>query len=340
MARTTAVGVLAFSLFAAGAIGPHPSAQSLSPEDRLDQYAQGRDARDLLRADSVQELLAIGRDLRRAAPAWIGVRGPNDEPRRRLAVAIFTLELVDANYQVAWQPGVGLELLEWACSLLRQGEPSPGEMVWLIASLGVYERLEGGLGNHLGHSERRFPGDARWTMARAIEEELTTWPERRDLQAFWLPQIPEGRLFAKFRDAAAVPAVRQEAELRWGYLELRLGHLKSAMTHFEAAGTPDDPVLRYWLHLFRGRLFEQLKRPSDAAAAYRQAFDEVPYAQTAALALGAALVADGRGTEAARLIDRMLSTRPAPSDPWTYYTFPDYRWFPGLVADLRKAIAP
>src|SRR6185295_17550041 len=143
-----------------------------------------------------------------------------------------------------------------------------------------------------------------------------------------------------FRDAAAQEATRQEAQLRWGYFELRRGRVDDALSHFELAGTPDDVCLRYWVHLFKGRALEQKNRPADALAAYRLAFEDVPYAQSATVSLGAALVAEHRLGEAAALITRMLPMRPAPPDPWTLYTFPDFRFWPQRFAELQKAIVP
>ena len=106
------------------------------------------------------------------------------------------------------------------------------------------------------------------------------------------------------------------------------------------ASTPDDVCLRYWLHLFKGRALEQKNRPADALVAYRLAFEDVPYAQSATVSLGAALVAEHRPGEAAALITRMLAMRPAPPDPWTLYTCPDLRFWPQLLAELQKAIVP
>ena len=58
-------------------------------------------------------------------------------------------------------------------------------------------------------------------------------------------------------------------------------------------------------HLFKGRAREQKNRPAEALAAYRLAFEDAPYAQSATVSLAAALVT------------RMLAMRPAPPDPWS-----------------------
>jgi len=42
-----------------------------------------------------------------------------------------------------------------------------------------------------------------------------------------------------------------------GYFELRRGRADEAVTHFAEAGEPGDAVLRYWLHLFKGRALER-----------------------------------------------------------------------------------
>ena len=64
---------------------------------------------------------------------------------------------------------------------------------------------------------------------------------------------------------------------------------------------------------------------------------EVPYAQSAALALASALVVDHRAAEAAALVTRTLGV-PPPRDPWTTYMFPDVRFWDASIATLRRGI--
>ncbi len=97
--------------------------------------------------------------------------------------------------------------------------------------------------------------------------------------------------------------------------------------------------MRYWLYLFEGRAFEETHAPDDAVAAYRLAVAAVPNAQSATVALAAALVADRRTAEAVPLVNTVL-TAPAPVDPWVFYTCPDCRAWAQAIANLRKAATP
>ncbi len=80
-------------------------------------------------------------------------------------------------------------------------------------------------------------------------------------------------------------ATRQEAEIRWGYYEFRRGDVDGALTHFRSVGTVDDLFLRYWLHLFQGRAYDDAHRPADAIASYGLALGDVPFAESATIAL-------------------------------------------------------
>jgi len=309
--------------------------------DRVDRYSRGDQGQSGVAPMPRWELVALIQELQRVVPGWVRAGGVADGPRRRLAAATYVLDLLNVNFRIAWAPGTGREMLEWACDLLRDAPPAMPEKIWHMASLALFERFEIDMSSHLSHVERRFPGEGRWLLARALNEEFATWPERRDETPFLqLSAASEQRIVGAFRDATADATIGGEARLRWGYLELRRGHVTEALDHFDQIGTLGDATLRYWFHLFHGRALEQAHRPADAVEAYRFAFAEAPYAQSATMALASALVADRRATEAAAFVIRMLRAESAPFDPWTIYTFPDYRLWPTLFDELRVAIAP
>jgi hypothetical protein len=320
--------------------------------------------------DSVAAFSASFDDLRRAAPAWLRA-DPGHEARRRLALATYALDLINANPTVIAdgptmrvrlaESGVGepivspgdnpnlqpfsnsaSDVIEWACEILRESTPLPAERTWHLASIAALERFRGqaALDAHIAHAEARFPKDPEWALARAVSQELRTWPERRD-QADYKPPagFAASAVDSRYREAAVNTGTRQEAHLRWGYFELRRGHIDNALSQFGEVGEPDDLVLRYWLHLFQGRALERSGRLAEAASAYRLACSDVPYAQSATIALAAVLVADHKTDEAAALTSQMLSVPPA-LDPWNFYTFPATRTWPQLMAKLREAITP
>jgi Ca-activated chloride channel family protein len=306
----------------------------------LDRYERG-EWQDAVPASAMKDDLG---DLLRAAPTWIRARGAGEESRRRLAAASYLVEFLGSHARdiALWQEGQSAsEAFEWACSLLRRGPPLPAERWWHVASIALLEHsgAVATLLRHLDHAEGRFPDEPRWILARAVAEELRTWPERRDESVLSIPRDVADRITAGFTRASMHETLKSEAQLRWGYFELRRGQVDAALAHFEQVGTPTDIHLRYWLHLFRGRALEQANRLKDAIASYQLAMSDVP-AQSAALALGAALVEDRRPSEAAALVIRTLAVQPAPPDPWDTYRSPDLRFWPLVIEELHKAIVP
>jgi hypothetical protein len=268
-----------------------------------------------------------------------------------------------------------LDLLEWACGLLRKGPPpkagtatATAEHLWFIASIGLLERSGGSspapggplrLGTfagssttasrtsddsvsqmlefHLEDAKARFPDEPRWTLVQGIAQDLRSWPDWRDDVALNVQPIPAASTTVAYEQALSRPEVRQEALVRLGEFELRLGLTAKALDFFRQAGTPNDPYVAYWLHLFAGNALEQSNRPTDAIAEYEAALESAPFALTATVALGSVLVTQHRATEASALVSRVLAIPPRP-DPWSVYTFPDWRYFPDAMAELRRGV--
>jgi Ca-activated chloride channel homolog len=341
-----------------------PGGVSGSFLEAMDRYERGDPAGRPLSFDSVQAFSSSFENLRKAAPAWIRA-DPSQQARRRLAIATYALDLINANPDVvadgptmrAADPALRMmfsdnlnalaspsasDVVEWACSVLREGSPLPAERTWHVAAIAALERFRGqsALDSHIAHAESRFPKDPEWALARAVSQESQTWPNRRDEADYRPPSgLAASRIEARFEEAAGFIATRQEAHLRWGYFELRRGRADGALTHFAQAGEPGDAVLRYWLHLFKGRALERVGRLDDAIASYRLACSDVPYAQSATTALAVALVANHQADEAAALTNRMLSVHP-PLDPWNFYTFPATRLWQTLMSQIHEAVKP
>jgi tetratricopeptide (TPR) repeat protein len=331
--------------------------------ETLNRYERSDPAARPSSYDSVQAFTSSFESLRSAAPVWI--RAGSSPQRRRLAIATYALDLINANpaavadgptmrsadpalrsmagdHVAALTSPSASDVVEWACNLLREDSSLPVERTWHLASIAALERFRGqsSLDSHIAHAENRFPKDPAWALARAVSAELRTWPEHRDDVDYRPPSgLTASRVEARFREAAESAETRREARLRWGYFELRRGRADDALLHFAEVGEPDDAVLRYWLHLFRGRALERVGRLDDAIASYRAAFSDVPYAQSATTALAVALVANQRADEAAALTNRMLSVQP-PLDPWHFYTFPGARFWQMFMSEMHEAMKP
>ena len=278
--------------------------------------------------------------LRTGGTQWIRAGGEALEPTRRIQLATFVLEFlsVQDNFEYWRYHDAPADLFEWASGLVRNGPARPEERLWHLAGISLLERFGASwlLEIHLGYARARFPDEPRFLLARAVSVEMQLWPQHRDEQGFVVPEEMLARLLGRYQDAIGNSVVRQEAHLRLGYIELLRGRVKEALTDFDRAGTPDDPMLRYMLHLLRGKALTAARKHDEAIASFRLAFNEAPYAQSATLALGAALVTRGQHNEAAALTSRMLAL-PAPSfDPWIIYTLPEWRFWETRMESLRK----
>jgi hypothetical protein len=290
---------------------------------------------------TIDQLRTIQRDLRRDVPPWIASVPEAGRPRRRLTAAAFVLDLLSTQSdpflwnidQPAW------DLLDWTEGMLQEGVPLPAERQWYLGAMALLERADVAkeLDLFVGRALRRFPGDERFVLARAVAQDLKTWPSFRGGGQFSPPPEVSTLIVSRYQDAAALPSVRQEALLRLGYFELRRGRVDAALARFKDAGDPDEQFLRYWLGLFQGQALQQAGRVDDAIASYQRAFDHVPFARSATVALCASLVAGHRETDAQRLAAGMLAS-PAPLDPWTVYVVPDYRFWSLVVGQLRNAV--
>ena len=252
------------------------------------------------------------------------------------------------------------------------------ERAWMIAAAAVMAGGAAGAGLevHALHALKRFPNDPALTMAKALAAELRAGPDVRtaagtkapasssiatSMQTLNMGQASSASSPAplrvadtvvetgssgaldlavrRFNDLASIDPYRDEAKLRLGYTALRRGKHEDALQHLEVpAKNTTDVFIAYLAHLFRGRALEQLQRWDQAIGEYRAAVAVQPGAQTAELALAAALARAGRRAEAAEIADRALRRTETPFDPWLAYGQGDFRHWAVLIARVRKAI--
>jgi tetratricopeptide (TPR) repeat protein len=274
----------------------------------------------------------------RESGAWIARAGGTAD-RRRVIVATVAIEAVNRYGVGQWADAYAL--VEWACALVRQNAPGAVEAAWQRASIALVQSGSGVISDqleiHTGHAFKRFPTDPQVVLARAVARELRTFPDPRDGS---LPSDRDERVDAiidYLQDARAYPEVRDEASMRLGFLYLRIGQPGLAVKTLDEAGRErGEPQIVYLSHLFRGRALERLDRDAEAVDAYRAAVAAVPGAQTAALALAAALVKVGQRTAAADIAQQSV-IMPA-QDPWFFYGKTSTRRWPALLDALREAL--
>ncbi|HET9371164.1 MAG TPA: VWA domain-containing protein [Vicinamibacterales bacterium] len=312
--------------------------------DTLDQFTQRDWPVGQAPRRSIAELRSMLSLLRRDGSAWIGAAAEPDRGRRRLAAAAFVLDLLyTQNDPYLWLPNQpNPDLIDWGVRTLREGPATPEERLWYFGAIALLER--GGAPESLDRiatrALERFPDEGRFVLARAVAQDLRTWPEDRDVRAFTIASQTTAALVSRYEDATAHPSVRDEALLRLGYFEFRRGRITEALARFDAVdrNALPDPVLRFWFHLLNGRALEQADRLPDAIASYQSALDDVPAATSARSALIAALARARQSSSAARLAAQTLSSASADVDPWTMYVLPDMRFWPAITTALREAV--
>ncbi|HKW00242.1 MAG TPA: hypothetical protein VJN96_10485 [Vicinamibacterales bacterium] len=284
-----------------------------------------------------------------------------DNGRRRL-LATFALELAAPGS--IRRSSAAARLVEWACDLVRAHAPADDfDRAWQLAALSI---LEGGinarvLDAHMSHVQGLLPDEPRLTLARAIVEEQSTAPAESladqsamaDAQraSFLLARTKADqtraaeRAIELFRGAAANDAIRAEASLRLGHVQLgmnRYGDSLASLANVEQQTS--DRALFYLASLFRGLAYEGLERWADARASYDRALKVSPNAHSATMRQAALAFRNGRHDDADALLRTLLADNDPYRDPWWSYYAADWRfWYPridAVRAMLRPAARP
>jgi Ca-activated chloride channel family protein len=329
----------------ASPVAPPPPTVTRTPFwDELDQFRAPYLTGGVSRRRTLAELRSLVATLRRDGVAWIRGGPAPDHPGRRLTVATFVLDvLYGQNDPFLWTVGQpNLDLMDWASSVLEAGPPTPEERLWYLGALALFER--GGspdpFERFVLRATQRFPDEPRFALARAIAMDLRTWPEERDVRELVVPPAVAARIVTRYEEAAKLTPVAVEAQMRLAYFDVRRGRVDAALDRFAGITleNTDDPILRFWLRLLKGRAFQQANRLAEAIEQFQHALVDVPGAPSARSALVASLVQAGRGAEAARVAARALSTPAAEVDPWTIYVLPDMRFWAAITRELRTAV--
>ncbi len=136
--------------------------------------------------------------------------------------------------------------VEWACSLLRHGPPTPAERVWYFASVAILRaiwvvriaRPPQACGEPV---PRRSAMDARRSHCPRRSHLAGAQVRRRTCTC------PVKRIRPSSTRSPArrrCPSVHLEAEVRWGDYERRRGHVDDALAHFAKAGQTSDRNLQ------------------------------------------------------------------------------------------------
>jgi len=279
--------------------------------------------------------VALARDGR----AWIRANGKSEESRRRLVATTFALEAV--RHAVDNVEGREFDqLLRWATDEWRsEAKPSPQELLWHKAALALMEGVMAfaRVSEELNSARQRFPAEPRWALVKA-------WLAEVGAGTSWVPplegvaEIPSS-VIRTYEAALPIESVRAEAHVRLAYLLTRKNDTAAAMDHAaQAAQQTTEAEIRSLAHLIRGWALTRTGRSADALAAFHEAHDALPAAQSATLWLSHALFVSGGRHEAEVLVQDTLRTGLGEFDPWRLYPRGDFRLWPRLIVQLREAM--
>ena len=139
-----------------------------------------------------------------------------------------------------------------------------------------------------------------------------------------------------YRQALLYP----EARVRLGHVLFRQGQLPAAAEELETARRQAaQPQLRYLANVFLGLIETERDRRSRAIELFAEALQIYPTGQAAQLAMSEAAYLDGRLSEAASIVTKLLQTTEK-NDPWWIYVTGEFWHLEHRLALLRKAVRP
>jgi tetratricopeptide (TPR) repeat protein len=179
--------------------------------------------------------------------------------------------------------------------------------------------LSGILGGPNGINSQQTSPEFLESMERIFQLGTNAVPGSRELDQksvkemlARVDQIP--KVAERYAALGANPALRADAELRQGFLDLRLTSWETALAHLdEVPRTTDEPALIGLSHHFRGWIFEQTRRTEEAVEAYRLALAAAPRARSVSILLAAQLTKAGQLHEAYAVLDDALKASPTPA---------------------------
>jgi tetratricopeptide (TPR) repeat protein len=328
--------------------------------DLVGQYAEWVDGKRGPIDLTAPDLDAVRRELSRLDPSVIAIDASVAPERareiRRRVLTTFALEVAAVGSTRHAAPAG--RLVEWACAYVRTHAPlNEFDGAWQLAALSVLEGAidSHALAEHVSHARAVFPSEPRLLLARGIVEEQFNAPSEayvRGETAASLQRAREAavraegesyraseRALARFREAAADDALRAEALLRTGHVELRLSRFDAALATLKDLDRhTDDPALLYLASLFRGIAYEGRARLDEARQAYESALKISPNAHSATLRLAAMGFRYGHGTDSPTLLESLLRDSDPRRDPWWSYYAADWRFYYPRIARVRAFV--
>jgi hypothetical protein len=273
------------------------------------------------------DLANLLRDVRRAESPW------PDAPRR---ARVFSLELALAGLSSAngFARDEGLKLLTQSHLFVEQTRASDafGCNWFRVEAAGLEGLWRPDLSLPFVERARRLcAGDPRLGLARAVilDQRSRTEPDA----------VRTDEVLAAYLDVDPGSEAGSEARVRAAWFSLRHGDVDRAVELLPAsAGSSPETDIRYIYGVVSGHVLQARGHVNEAVAAFRQALDVSPGAQSARVALMALLLVRGDVDEAAALAEAIQTASRDERDPWWTYSRGDFRAYPAILARLRELI--
>ncbi len=174
---------------------------------------------------------------------------------------------------------------------------------------------------------RVCPKEPRLRLARAVALEQE-WRQLRDTGSL-------NEIIAAYQQVPQDSEAALEAIVRAAWLAYQNGYFSQALSTLPATpGLSSDRYARYMYGVVKGHTLRAQEKYDEAAAAYQQALEEWPGAQSARVALMTLFLRMGRGGDASTLADAIQTAPREQTDPWWTYQRGEARNFPALLDSL------
>ena len=275
-------------------------------------------------------------DFDRAGNPWPG------NPRRE---ALFALEVAEAGMFSVREDArdAAAQLLQRFSWLVRDPiEPAPFERSWLVAAVTMLQGTmrPGTASAFINRALERFPDEPRFILARAIVLEQN-WPQSGAIGVRATATAEHiAAVTSAYEAAAAMPAIRVEALVRWGWFLHRIGKKDEGLAKLTEAATAGkaDQALTYLRELLTARALLANGRAAEAVEAFKRAAAIAPGASSARVGLVSALVILGERAEAEQLTEALQTGKATVVDPWWIYWQGDYRRYPETLRSMRELV--
>jgi tetratricopeptide (TPR) repeat protein len=341
--------------------------RSLEPRYRVREIRYGSNDVKRLRmiAEDVKDRGGDDRLLKRGASLHADIvmleasKSTEMDPERRPRSALFMVYLSDGQQTGVDDAGVHWEMGRRLLDRIRpkgsrRNDPGGDETVrqWYLASNAYMQAVEQLDAWHVARAVQLFPRDPEILFMAACAREMFSSPQIQGvLQSTTLSRnlfnlIGDegdelGRAERLFRQTLERDPMRTEARVRLGRVLGRRGRHQDAIVELRRATMEaDNRLLQYYGYMFLGAEASALDLVDEARAAYEQASELYPWAQSPHLGISALVARTGDRAEALAAIAPVLNgDEPVLTDDpwWTYYTS-QARDLPDIVESMYAAV--